>query len=428
MAKKRNFDIVVIGFMIFATFFGAGNLIFPPYLGVLSGEEWYIAFAGFLVGDVVLSILAVIASCKYTNQKGISVLSRAGEKFSIVVGCLMLACIGPLMSIPRTGATTFEISIQPLFPEFNKVVFSVIFFAVTLIFTIRPAKVVDYVGKFLTPLLLIALAVLIIKGIVSPLGEARPDAYMDNLFAQGLAQGYQTMDAFGGTVIAIIIIVAVVNKGYNSDKERTLVIGRSSIVAGVCLALVYGGLCIVGTTVSAQYDPSIDQTALVVAITNALLGTGGQVLLAIIIALACLTTAVGTLGAVAQFFANVTNNKIKYEWFVIGFCVFSMIISNFGVNTIINFSAPILSVIYPVVVAMIILSIFTNKIKNDNVFRFAAYMALLVSLLTVLNVPYMDKLPFASFGLNWIVPVAIAAVIGFFVPSKKNKQGQIDAL
>ena len=126
--SKKNLDIIIIGFAIFATFFGAGNLIFPPYLGVLSGEQWYAAFAGFLVGDVILSILAVIVSCKY-NSRGIGVLSRVGEKFAVVMGCIMLACIGPLMSIPRTGATTFEISIQPLFPNANPVVFSIIFFA-----------------------------------------------------------------------------------------------------------------------------------------------------------------------------------------------------------------------------------------------------------------------------------------------------------
>lgn len=419
--SKKNLDIIIIGFAIFATFFGAGNLIFPPYLGVLSGEQWYAAFAGFLVGDVILSILAVIVSCKY-NSRGIGVLSRVGEKFAVVMGCIMLACIGPLMSIPRTGATTFEISIQPLFPNANPVVFSIIFFAVTLVLTVRPSKVVDNVGKFLTPALLLALAVLIIKGLVTPLGDPNPEPYIDHLFTEGLAQGYQTMDAFGGTVIAIIIMASVISKGYTEEKERISMTGKAGIVAGICLALVYGGLCLVGTTVSQQYGADVEQTALVVAITGALLGEGGKILLGIIIALACLTTAIGTTAAVAQFFAGVFHNKIKYEWLVVIFCVFSAVISNFGVNTIIQFSGPILSVIYPIVVAMILLSIFTERIKNDNVFRFAAYMALLISVLTLVGVPGMDRLPLSSFGLNWILPVAIAALIGFFVPSKKRIQ------
>lgn len=416
-------DIVIIGFAIFATFFGAGNLIFPPYLGVLSGEKWYIAFVGFLVGDVVLSVLAVIVSCKY-NTKGIGVLSRAGEKFSTVMGCVMLACIGPLMSIPRTGATTYEISIAPLFPNVNPILFSIIFFAITLVLTVRPSKVVDNVGKFLTPALLVALAILIIKGFVTPLGEARQDPYIDNLFATGLAQGYQTMDAFGGTVIALLVMASIVSKGYLDKKEQISMIGKSGIVAGVCLAIVYGGLCIVGTMVSTQYGADVEQTALVVAITGLLLGNSGKILLGIIIALACLTTAVGTTSAVAQFFAGVFNNKIKYEWLVIGFCIFSAIISNFGVNTIIQFSGPILSVIYPIVVAMILLSIFTEKIKNDNAFRFAAYMALVVSVLTLAGVPAMQKLPLASFGLNWLIPVAAAAVVGGFVPSRKKETAE----
>lgn len=418
MMSNKRLDIFIIGFAIFATFFGAGNLIFPPYLGILAGQAWLPAFAGFLIGDVVLAVMAVIVSGKY-KSKGIGVLSRAGETFSVIMGCIMLACIGPLMAIPRTAATTFEISILPLTDAVNPIVFSVIFFAATLLLTVRPSKVVDNVGKFLTPILLLALAVLIIKGLITPLGEARAEPYIPNLFAEGLAQGYQTMDAFGGTVIAIIIMASILSKGYTDEKEQKAVIIKAGIVAGVCLAAVYGGLCYVGTTVSSQFGADAGQTELVVYITNALLGNGGVILLGIIIALACLTTAIGTTSAVAQFFAGVTNQKVKYEWWVIGICIFSAVISNFGVSTIIQFSGPILGIIYPVVVAMILLSIFSEKIKNDNVFRFAAYMALLVGILGLLGVSAVSRLPLANYGLNWFVPTAVAAVIGFFVPSKR---------
>lgn len=418
--SNKKLDIFIIGFAIFATFFGAGNLIFPPYLGVLAGKSWVPAFAGFLIGDVVLAVMAVIVSGKY-KSKGIGVLSRVGEGFSVIMGCIMLACIGPLMAIPRTAATTYEISILPLTDAVNPVVFSIIFFAITLVLTVRPSKVVDNVGKFLTPVLLVALTVLIIKGFITPLGEARSDAYITNLFAEGLAQGYQTMDAFGGTVIAIIIMASIFAKGYTDEREQKSIIVKAGLVAGVCLALVYGGLCYVGTTVSAQYGADVGQTELVVFITNALLGSGGMVLLGIIIALACLTTAIGTTSAVAQFFAGVTNHKVKYEWWVIGICVFSAIISNFGVSTIIQFSGPILGIIYPVVVAMILLSIFSEKIKSDNVFRFAAYTALLIGILGLVGVPAVNKLPLAGFGMSWLVPTAIAALIGLFVPSKKKE-------
>lgn len=418
---NKKMDILIIGFMIFATFFGAGNLIFPPYLGVLAGKSWMVAFGGFLIGDVVLAVMAVIVSGKY-KSKGIGVLSRAGEKFSVIVGCIMLACIGPLMAIPRTAATTYEIAILPLTSSVNPVIFSIVFFAITLVLTVRPSQVVDNVGKFLTPALLIALAVLIIKGFLTPLGEVRTDSYIENLFAEGLAQGYQTMDAFGGTVIAIIIMTAIAGKGYTDEKEKKSVIVKAGIVAGICLALVYGGLCYVGTTVSQQFGAEVGQTELVVYITNALLGNGGMILLGIIIALACLTTAIGTASAVAQFFAGVTNNKIKYEWWVIGICVFSAVISNMGVSSIIQFSGPILGVIYPVVVAMILLSIFSEKIKSDNAFRFAAYMALFIGILGLAGVSAVNRLPLASFGLNWFVPTAIAAIVGFFVPSKQKEK------
>lgn len=420
MNKERR-DIVIIGFAIFATFFGAGNLIFPPYLGVLTGSKWIVSFGGFVVGDVILAIMAIVASGKYKNES-IGVLSRCGKIFATVMGCAMLTCIGPLMAIPRTAATAFEISVAPLAPGFNPVIFAVIFFALTLVFTIRPSQVVDNIGKLLTPALLLALAALVIKGIITPLGTARPDALVDNLFATGLSQGYQTMDAFGGTVIAIIIIASINGKGYTDEKQKIRMTARAGIVAGVALALVYGGLCYLGVTVSQSYGADVEKTGLVVFITKALMGTGGQILLSIIVALACLTTAIGTASAVAQYFYQVSRRRLKYEWIVIFLCVFSAIVANFGVNTIIQFSVPILMVIYPIIVSMILISMFTEHIKNDNVFKAAAYTALVVSLLTVIGVPFMNSLPFAGLGFNWFVPVAAAAVIGGFIPMGKKKE------
>ncbi|MCC0644034.1 MULTISPECIES: branched-chain amino acid transport system II carrier protein [unclassified Clostridioides] len=422
-------DVIVIGFALFAMFFGAGNLIFPPYLGVLSGSSWLVAFIGFLFADGGLALLAVIAATKFNGDTS-KMFSRAGKGLSIVLGCAMVICIGPLLAIPRTAATTYEMGILPTIGSgISPVIFSIVFFAIVLVLTIRPSKVVDIVGSILTPALLIALAVLIVKGIVSPLGDIRDASLIQNVFSEGITQGYQTMDALAASVFASIIIMSVISKGYTGEKEKMKATVSAGVIAVIGMALVYGGLCYLGATVSEIYGQDVQQTALIVSITAALLGNTGKILLAIIVALACLTTAIGLSSAAGQYFSTLTNGKLKYEHIVIVVCVFSAIISNFGVSTIIKFSSPILSMVYPATITLVILALFSNQIKNDNVFKCAAYMALLVSVLTVatsfgVNIPLVNSLPLASLGFNWVVPVLIAGIIGNFIPSQSSKAVQ----
>ncbi|WP_270941948.1 branched-chain amino acid transport system II carrier protein [Romboutsia lituseburensis] len=427
--NKTNKDIVIVGFALFAMFFGAGNLIFPPFLGVISGESWLTGFGGFLLADVGLALLAVAAAAKCNGEVS-KVLGRAGKNLSIVLGCAIMICLGPLLAIPRTAATTFEMGISPLASGFNPVLFSVLFFAITFILTIKPSKVVDIIGQFLTPALLVALGVLIIKGIVTPLGDINPTPMINDIFAEGVKQGYQTMDALGAVALSTVIITSLANKGYNDESQKVKLTMKAGIVAAVGLCLVYGGLTYLGATVSQVYGKDVVQTKLIVEITASLLGHPGKIILALIVGLACLTTAIGLTSATAQFFSKITNGKLKYEIVVTAVCIFSAIVSNFGVSTIIKFSAPILDMIYPATVVLVIMTLFGSKIKNDNAFKGAAYMALLVSVLTVANnlgisIPMVTKLPFAQLGFNWIVPVLIGGVVGSFIPSS-SKQGKID--
>lgn len=427
--NKTNKDIVIVGFALFAMFFGAGNLIFPPFLGVISGESWLTGFGGFLLADVGLALLAVAAAAKCNGEVS-KVLGRAGKNLAIVLGSAIMICLGPLLAIPRTAATTFEMGISPLASGFNPILFSVLFFAITFILTIKPSKVVDIIGQFLTPALLVALGVLIIKGIVTPLGDINPTPMINDIFAEGVKQGYQTMDALGAVALSTVIITSLANKGYNDESQKVKLTMKAGIVAAIGLCLVYGGLTYLGATVSQVYGKDVVQTKLIVEITASLLGHPGKIILALIVGLACLTTAIGLTSATAQFFSKITNGKLKYEIIVTAVCIFSAIVSNFGVSTIIKFSAPILDMIYPATVVLVIMTLFGNKIKNDNAFKGAAYMALLVSVLTVANnlgisIPMLTKLPFTQLGFNWIVPVLIGGVVGNFIPSS-SRQGKID--
>ena len=427
--NKTNKDVIVVGFALFAMFFGAGNLIFPPFLGVTSGQEWLKGFGAFILSDVGLSFLAVIAVAKCRGDVNL-VLQRSGKRLSIILGIAIMMCLGPLLAIPRTAATTFEMGIEPLFSNFNPVLFSVIFFIMTFILTIKPSKVIDIIGSFLTPALLIALAILIIKGILTPLGDINPTAMVDNVFAEGVKQGYQAMDPLGAVALSSVIIISLGNKGYKDDNEKVKLTTKAGLLSALGLALVYGGLTYLGATVSKIYDINVSQASLIVKITSSLLGSPGEIILAMIVTLACLTTAVGLTSATAQYFDKLTNGKIKYEAVVTVICIFSAIVSNFGVSSIIQFSGPVLDIIYPPTIVLVVMTLLGDKIKNDNAFKGATYMALFISILTVINsktgsIPFISKLPLASFGFNWIIPVLIAGIIGNFIISKENKAKNI---
>lgn len=427
-------DIVVIGFALFAMFFGAGNLIFPPFLGVISGTKWFVSFMAFLFADGGLALLGVIAA---TGTQGdmMAFFGRAGKKLGIVIASLTILCIGPFVAIPRTAATTYEIGIVPNFGHsLSPIVFAIIFFVIVLVLTIKPSKVVDIIGAFLTPVLLICLAVLIIKGIVSPLGAPLDRTLVDNVFISGINDGYQTLDGMAGAVFAGIVIASVKQKGYTEKKVLVKATILAGIVAVVGLALVYGGLTYLGATVSPQYDNTVERTTLVISITQAILGGPGKVILGLVVGLACLTTAIGLTSACGNYFSDLTEGKLKYEVIVVVVCVFSAIISNFGVDKIIQIAAPLLYMMYPAVVTLILLGLIHTKIQNKNVYVLASWVALILGVAHELStVPLfakvsvlaslteaLNKLPGHSVGFYWIIPVLVAAIVGKFIAAKKE--------
>ena len=414
MNKKK--DILVIGFALFSIFFGAGNLIFPPYIGLTSGSEWLISFLGFIISDVGIIFLSIVAVSKAGSFQG--VVGRAGKKFGITLEILMMLCLGPILVVPRTAATTFEMSISPLLGNVNPYVFSVIFFLIVFVLTIKPNKVMDIIGKVLTPLLLISLAVLIIKGIINPIGDLEK-VNSGKLFMTGITQGYQTMDALGVGGITAFMIASFIGKGYTSQEERIKLTINATILACCGLALIYGGLTYLGATVSNQFDASVSQTALLVAITHQLMGQSGTIILGIIVALACLTTAIGLTSITSKYFEDVTNKKLKYEHIAICICTFSTIASTIGVDQIIALSVPILTIIYPVSIILVILSVLKKFFSNNLSFVFAGYTTLLISALSAANVSFMNELPLANLGLNWLLPSLLVAIVGEMIGTKK---------
>ena len=428
--NKKTTDIFVVGFALFSIFFGAGNLLFPPYLGLVSGQDWFISFLGFIIGDAGLALLVIVVAAK---NKGIldEILVRGGKKLARFIGCAAILCIGPFLAIPRTAATTFEMSILPFMPNLGtagSVIFSIIFFIATYVLTIKSTRVLDIIGKFLTPVLLLSLLALIIKGVITPIGPMSPDHMIDrSLFSEGLSQGYLTMDALGASAMAGIMISTLVSKGYTDTKDQISMTIKAGFVSGIALSIVYGGLCYLGATMSTMHDINISQALLVVAATEGIFGTPGKVLLAIMVLFACLTTSIGLTSSAGRYFEDTTDGRLSYEKIVTAICIFSAVVSTFGVNKIIQISIPILQTIYPVMIILVVLTIFTKQIKNDNTFKGAAYFTFVASILSVANsltgaFEFINVLPLTSLGLGWIVPGLIGAVVGSFIKTKGSIQ------
>lgn len=423
MKKNKNKDIMIIAFAAFSMFFGAGNLIFPPYIGMTSGSDWIISFLGFIFSDVGIILISIVAVLRVGSFQ--EILARAGKKFGLTLEIIIMLCIGPILVVPRTGASTFEMSIQPLVNSFNPILFLILFFLLVLVLTIRPTKVIDILGKFLTPILLLALAILIIKGIIFPIGELNTNIESTELFMTGITQGYQTMDALASGGITSLIMASFLAKGY-SKKETVGLTIKSSIIAGIALTLVYGGLAYLGATASSIYDSSISQTSLLINITNSILGNIGTIILSIVVFFACLTTAIGLTSVTAKYFEDITNKKLKYDHIVIFICIFSTIVAILGVDKIIAISTPILTVIYPVLIVLILMNCFRKIFTQNGIYKGAAYATLLTSVLTVvdslgMNIEFINKLPFASLGFNWILPAAIGGIIGLIISGNNKK-------
>jgi LIVCS family branched-chain amino acid:cation transporter len=420
---KKNIDILIIGFALFSMFFGAGNLIFPAYIGVTSGSGWLVSFLGFIIADIGMILLSINAVAKAGSYQG--VVGRAGKKFGLGLEVVMMLCLGPILVVPRTSATTFEMSIAPLFSSVNPVIFSILFFGLTFILTVKPTKVIDIIGKFLTPVLLISLTALIVKGIVSPVGKLNTSIDSQSLFSTGLTQGYQTMDALGLGGITALIMTSFLAKGYKNKKEVASLTVKASLVAGIGLVLVYGGLAYLGATVSTIYDASVSQTELLINITKHLLGSKGAVLLSVVVAFACLTTSIGLTSVTAKYFEDFTNKKVKYQYIVTLICVFSAVVSNLGVDKIISIAVPILTVMYPVAIVLVLMASFKNVFTKDSTYKGAAYATLTISILTVIDslgisINFVRTLPFANLGFNWLIPAIIGGILGTFLFKDKS--------
>lgn len=416
--KKFGADSIVVGFALFSMFFGAGNVIFPPYLGFGAGAQWVNGFLFYFIADIGLALFALFTLLKVGGSENIT--GRVGSVASNILMSAIILCIGPMVAIPRTAATTFEMSVAPLISGVSPVIFSVAFFIVVLLLSIRQSAVIDVVGKVLTPALLIGLLVLIIRGVISPLGHiVNPGVEPSFVIVNGIKSGYQTMDVLAALAFGIIILKSAQEKGYSDKRESSKMIGTAAVVAGVLLLIVYFGLTYLGATSASLFSLDISRAELVIGIVERLLGKAGLVIFAVVVALACMTTAVALVSSAASFFEKLTKGRLSYAVLVTVICVSSAVISNLGLDRIVAVASPILDIVYPPTLVLIALSWFGDRLSR-GVYRWAVIGALLASVLSTISlygvsVPIIDTLPLASLGLGWIVPSAVFGLVAYVI-------------
>lgn len=427
MSKKNN-DAFILGAALFSMFFGAGNLIFPPFLGLLAGQKWNWSMLGFFITGIGLPLLGIIASAKAGGDVD-KLGRRVSPLFSKFLGITVVLAIGPLLAIPRTGATAFEIGVLPNIPNANPIIFAIIYFGLSLMLVIKPNDVIDRIGKILTPVLLLLLGLIIIKGIFDPMGLPIPEN-LAKPFSDGFISGYQTMDALASILFGGMITTSLIQSGYSDVKDQMSMTKKAGLIAVGGLTLVYGGLGYLGATGGSLFSKDITKVDLIMNIANNSLQRYGEIGLGFVVALACLTTTIGLTATVGQYFSNITKGKLKYEVVVIATTIFSAIMSIRGVESIIVFSEPILIFMYPVVIVMILLTIILGNKPNNNIYKHAIYATLIVSTLEILNMfgiwTYVTQivkyLPLASWGLAWVAPAVLGAIIGKMMPNKVEPQ------
>lgn len=418
--KKYLIDGFLIGSALFSMFFGAGNMIFPPYLGFKAGSEWLLAFISYFIADIGLALLAIFALIKTGSNN--ELLKPLGKIPSFLLMFSVFMCIGPLITIPRTAATTYELAIKPLGSNFSTIIFFIIFFTIVFLLCYNKSAVVDIVGKFLTPLLFLGLIFLIVLGIIYQFNDVDIASRSQNIIADGIEAGYQSMDVLGAMVFGILVLNAFRQKGYTDLRGKLKIFGVSGLVAGGSLLVIYLGLTYLGACVAPNYTMHISRTELLINIVNTLIpGKSGIVFFGIIAGLACLSTAIALTSASAEYLSELTKGKIKYKTFVTAICIFDIAVSLLGVEGLIMLASPILSVIYPPILITVILSLFKKQI-GVYTFRLSAVAAFLFSVIDVLNFRFIYTIPLARYGFAWLLPTVALFLIGFIIDKLSHKK------
>lgn len=438
MIMKQNHAFFAIGLMLFALFFGAGNLIFPPFLGQNAGTNTVPAMVGFLITGCGLPLLAVVAVC-YSGKDLQGIASRVYPWYGIFMVAAVSLTIGPFFAIPRTGSTSFEMSIAPFLGDGTKqtalLIYSLIFFILSWWFAVTPSKLVDRVGKIMTPIMLILLFALFAFYTIAPMGAWQPasEKYASASLAltSGILEGYNTMDGLAGLLFGILVVEAVRLTGVTDQKTMAWETFRAGVVSMFFMSIIYVFLGFIGASSVVPLGMQENGAPILVGVMNYYFGSAGPVIMSIVVFLACLSTSIGLIAAIASLFNKIVP-KISFRQWATLFAVISFGLANFGLTTIIKAAIPVLVFLYPLTVALIILTFLNNVYKGSPIVHrtatlFTFFPAIYDGLHMVKLTPpavdtFMSSLPLAAHGLAWLPIFAAGLILGYILYAVTGKK------
>lgn len=429
MKQKLTFmEILPIGLMLFASFFGAGNLIFPPALGQSAGVNFLPAAAGFCTTGVGIPLLGIIAIGLLRASNPEALALPVHPKFAKALIVVTVLTIGPFFAIPRTGAVSFDVGILPFISAENYdlglALYSLFFFVVTYFLSVNPSKIVDWVGKILTPLLLISIAILVVQVFMNPMGEPQQAGgyYASMPYLKGFQEGYYTMDLLATMLFGTVVIDSIKVRGISEGSVLTRTCIMAGIIAAVLLAAIYFSLTYTGATSVAVFGVSDNGAIALSSIANYYMGTAGNVVLCLMIFFACLTTSIGLTVSAGSYLEQVLKYKMQYQRIAAIICIFSFAVSNVGLTKIISLSVPVLCLLYPIVIVLVMMAFM--PVKRACVYRSTLAFTIVFAIIDGLNaagVPmktaealFKDVIPFYSAGFGWFVPSIVGLVLGIF--------------
>lgn len=439
MKFLKDRPYISIGFMLFAMFFGAGNLIFPAFLGQNAGTSLVWADLGFILTGVGLPLVATLVIGYSKSRDLLDLSGRAGKWFGLTFTTALYLTIGPFFAIPRTGTTTFDLGVAAFIPEkyqgVGLVVFLAIFMGLTLWLSINPGKLVDRIGTIITPVLLISMIILIVASIINPMGSytTPTEAYTTSAGAlsNGILEGYNTMDALAALVFGNIVMEAVRQYGAKTEEEANKNTLRAAVIAAILLGLIYMAISNLGASSVTTLGLQKNGAGVLTGATNHYFGTVGNSLLFVIVFLACITTSVGLVTACASYL-NRLFPKVHYKVFAIVIVIFSFAIGNYGLTALISAAVPVLILLYPLAIVLVLLGFSHNLFGGrKEVYTYTIVATLIFSAYTTITSTFkvgiaaIDKaiayIPLNDHSFGWLTIALLGFIIGLVVSQLKSK-------
>ena len=417
-----------VGLTLFSMFFGAGNLIFPPFLGAQAGSALVPAIFGMAVSAVGLPVLGVVAVAQAGGLHPLA--ARVHPKFADLFTLLAYLSIGPCLAIPRTATTSFEMAVLPFAgqsPVWMRALYSLVFFAVAFAVALNPDRLTDRLGKVTGPALLALIAVIVIACLLRhPGGTAAPAGkFATHPAIPGFLEGYQTMDTIAALNFGIVIALNIRARGIHDDRAVIRATMRAGWIAGGVLLLVYAALAGVGMLSGSSFPGADNGAQVLTRLVSWLFGPMGNLLLGIVFVIACFNTCTGLISCCGEYF-TAQFPILGYKAWALVFSVVSFGISIFGLNTILAVSVPILNAIYPVAIVLIFLGLAHRWLGGFN--RIYRVTVLFTGVASVggaladagLYVPLVTAIPLYDIGLGWLLPSASGLLLGVILSDRSS--------